>query len=201
MPHCTYRSRNEREFCQNTEVLLHCSIMSAIHKLPPGPDVPKRINVLVEIPKGSQNKYEYDHELHVVKLDRVLYSPLYYPGDYGFIPGTLGHDGDPLDALALVTFPTYPGTLIESRPIGMLEMIDSGENDAKILCVPANDIRYADTHDITDVPEPVRTAIAHFFQVYKELEGKHVQVVGWNDAAHAERAILDAIMRATDAAA
>ncbi len=175
--------------------------MNAIHRLPPGPDVPKRINVLVEIPKGSQNKYEYDHDLHVVKLDRVLYSPLYYPGDYGFVPATLGEDGDPLDALVLVTFPTYPGTLIESRPIGVLEMIDSGQNDAKVLCVPVHDIRYADTHDINDVPEPVRNEIAHFFQVYKELEGKHVQVVGWNDAAHAQRYILNAIIRATDAAA
>lgn len=158
-------------------------------RISPGSDVPHRINVLVEIPKGSQNKYEYDADLHVIKLDRVLYSPLYYPGDYGFIPGTIGPDGDPLDALVLVTYPTYPGTLIESRPVGMLEMIDGGEADDKILCVPIGDVRFDDTKDIHDVPQPMLNEIAHFFMIYKELEGKKVTVEAWKDAQAAKEVI------------
>ncbi len=161
--------------------------MKSVPPIPPGPDVPRVLNVLIEIPKGSQNKYEYDHELHIVKLDRVLFSPLYYPGDYGFIPQTLAPDGDPLDALVLVTFPTYPGTLIEVRPLGMLKMVDGGKSDNKLLCVPVNDIRFAETLTIEDVQGPILNEIEHFFTVYKHLEGKVVEVSGWDgiEAAHA----------------
>lgn len=168
----------------------------AIEKLTAGKGAPERVNVLVEIPKGSQNKYEYDHDLHVLKLDRVLFSPLHYPGDYGFVPGTLAEDGDPLDALVMVSFPTYPGTLIEARPIGMLDMIDGGKTDAKVLCVPENDIRFEGHKTIDDVPEPIRNEIAHFFEVYKHLEGKNVQVKGWRGTDAAMDVIRAAIERA-----
>ncbi len=161
----------------------------SLNQIPSGPNVPDVINVFVEIPKGSQNKYEYDKELNVLRLDRVLFSSTVYPGDYGFVPQTLGLDGDPLDALVFVTNPTYPGTLIEARPIGVMEMVDEGEVDDKILCVPVSDIRFANMKDIGDVDQPFLNEIAHFFAVYKELEGKKVEVRGWKDAAAAKAII------------
>jgi inorganic pyrophosphatase len=158
-----------------------------------GSDVPNKVNVIVEIPKGSQNKYEFDEKLHVFKLDRVLFSPFHYPGDYGIIPETLADDGDLLDALVLVTNPTYPGILIEARPIGLLELNDSGKLDDKILCVPHNDPRFAKTKDIDDVDSHVLKEIAHFFEVYKGLEGKKVEVLGWKGVREARKAILKAV--------
>ncbi len=158
----------------------------SINNIPPGPSVPDIINVFIEIPKGSQNKYEFDKELNVLRLDRVLFSSTVYPGDYGFIPQTLGLDGDPLDALVFVTNPTYPTTLIEARPIGVMEMVDDGEVDDKILCVPVNDVRFKGMQDIGDVDQPFLDEIAHFFAVYKQLEGKQVEVRGWKDAAAAK---------------
>jgi inorganic pyrophosphatase len=169
--------------------------MSPFHTLTPGPQVPERIHVLVEIPKGSQNKYEFDHELGILKLDRVLFSPLHYPGDYGFVPGTLAEDGDPLDALVLVTHATYPGTLIEARPIGMLEMIDGGAPDDKLLCVPVHDVRFDTMREVTDIQQPILNEIAHFFQVYKELEGKKVEIAGWKDRKAAEDVIRRCVIQ------
>jgi len=163
--------------------------MDVWHDIPIGKESPHTVNVIVEIPKGSQNKYEFDKEAGVFALDRVLFSPIHYPGDYGIIPQTLGEDRDPLDALVLVTHPTYPGILIESRPIGVLRMQDDGENDEKILCVPSQDIRLTSLNDITNVHEAVRQEIAHFFQVYKQLEDKTVKVGGWDDAEAAYEVI------------
>jgi inorganic pyrophosphatase len=165
------------------------------HNVSAGDNPPDEINVIVEIPKGSQNKYEYDKKSGLFALDRVLFSPMHYPGDYGIIPQTLGEDGDPLDALVLVTYPTYPGILIPARPIGALKMEDSGEGDDKILCVPVNDIRAGSLKNITDVFDPVRQEIGHFFEVYKQLEGKKVILGGWVDAESARQIISDAIMR------
>lgn len=165
------------------------------HDLSPGEQAPTHINVVVEIPKGSQNKYEFDKKLGVFALDRVLFSPMHYPGDYGLIPGTLAEDGDPLDALVLVTYPTYPGVIIDARPIGALKMQDGGENDDKVLCVPANDIRMADLKEITDVLDPIRQEIGHFFEVYKQLEGKKVQLGGWQGAKEARELITQSIKR------
>lgn len=161
----------------------------SINNIPPGPSAPDIINVFIEIPKGSQNKYEFDKELNVLRLDRVLFSSTVYPGDYGFVPQTLGLDGDPLDALVFVTNPTYPTTLIEARPIGVMEMVDDGEVDDKILCVPVNDVRFKTMQDIGDVDQPFLDEIAHFFAVYKQLEGKKVEVRGWKDAAAAKAII------------
>lgn len=165
------------------------------HDVESGPDIPDIINVIIEIPKGSQNKYEYDKKHNMMKLDRVLFSPFHYPGDYGIIPQTLSEDSDPLDALVLVTNPTYPGILIESRPIGLLQMKDQGELDDKIICVSINDPRYLHTTDISDIEDHYRSEIGHFFQVYKDLEGKKVEIIGWESSQKAKQVILDSIKR------
>ncbi len=167
------------------------------HDIEPGEYAPAIINVIVEIPKGSQNKYEYDKERNIIKLDRVLFSPLHYPGDYGIVPRTLADDGDPLDALVLLSNPTYPGVLVESIPIGLLRMIDSGTNDDKLLCVARYDPRYSNYKDISDVEEHILKEIAHFFQVYKDLEGKKVQVIGWKGADEARAVLINAISNYT----
>jgi inorganic pyrophosphatase len=155
--------------------------------------VPDQINVIVEIPKGSQNKYEYDKKNRIMKLDRVLFSPMHYPGDYGIIPKTLARDNDPLDALVLISYPTFPGILIEARPVGMLKMIDSGKEDDKILCVPVNDVRFSNIKDIKDIEKPILNEISHFFEAYKKLEGKKVKIAGWYNAKEAKKIILEAI--------
>ena len=165
------------------------------HDLPSGSNLPKEINVVIEIPKGSQNKYEFDKDLGVLKLDRVLFSPMHYPGDYGLIPQTLGEDGDPLDALVMVNFPTFPGTLITARPIGVLHMQDNGEGDDKILCVPVDDVRMESMTTVREIPSAVRAEIAHFFQVYKELEGKKVIIGGWDEVEAAHRIIQESVDR------
>ena len=142
-------------------------------------------DVVIEIPRGSRNKYEVDHDSGLIRLDRTLFTATQYPADYGFIPDTLGEDGDPLDALVLVLEPTFPGCLIRSRPIGMFRMRDEMGNDDKILCVAATDPRVAHLRDIEDVPEFDRLEIHHFFEVYKALEpGKKVETATWvNQAA------------------
>ena len=163
--------------------------------LSPGANLPDTFNVVVEIPSGSQNKYEYDPELGTFKLDRVLFSPMHYPGDYGFVPQTLFTDGDPVDALVLVTFPTSPGIVIEVRPIGVLHFVDDGEEDHKLLCVPVKDVRYKDMKSIHDIKEPYLNEIAHFFKVYKELEGKTVEVNGWHGVDEAKAILLESAQR------
>lgn len=168
------------------------------HDIGPGKEAPDKITVVVEIPKGSQNKYEYDKERGVFKLDRVLFSPIHYPGDYGLIPQTLGEDSDPLDALVMVSYSTYPGILIDARPIGVLHMQDNGEVDDKILCVPLYDTRLQHLEDATDIQEPIRAEIAHFFEVYKQLEGKKVKLGGWDTAEVARAIITDSITRYRD---
>lgn len=164
-----------------------------LNKINPGTQ--EKVNVLVEIPKGSQNKYEFDKELGAFKLDRVLFSPLHYPGDYGFIPQTLAEDGDPLDALIMVSLRTFPGCVIESRPIGMLKLLDSGKEDSKILCVPTNDPRLEHYKDINNISKRILDEIGHFFRVYKELEGKKVKIIGWKNAAAAKKKIVECIKR------
>jgi len=168
-------------------------IMDLWHDIETGPKVPSIINVIVEIPKGSQNKYEYDKKNNIIKLDRVLFSPLYYPGDYGIIPQTYAEDGDPLDALVLVTNPTFPGVLIEARPVGLLRMKDSNKIDNKILCVAKDDPRYNGVRDISDLEKHHLKEIAHFFQVYKQLEGKKVEIVGWKNTENAKCVVKNSI--------
>ena len=144
-------------------------------------------DVLIEIPRGSRNKYEVDHVSGRIRLDRTLFTATQYPADYGFIEGTLGEDGDPLDALVLVSEPTFPGCLIRSRPIGMFRMTDEKGGDDKVLCVPAGDSRQEKVRELEDVPEYYRLEIDHFFRIYKDLEpGKSVSGAGWADRVAAE---------------
>jgi inorganic pyrophosphatase len=149
------------------------------------------VNVIVEIPRDSHNKYEFDHETNQIKLDRHLVVSMGYPAEYGFIPDTLGGDGDPLDVLVLTEYPTFPGCRIESRVLGMCIMTDENGEDAKLIAVPAYDPEWKSAADIDDVPKNVKDRIAHFFTVYKDLdEGKWVKVENWvgRDAALAELA-------------
>ncbi|MEZ4634176.1 MAG: inorganic diphosphatase [Caldilineaceae bacterium] len=157
-------------------------------QLSTGPNAPELVYAIVESPKGSRNKYEYHKEHGVLFLDRVLYSSLHYPGDYGLIPRTFCEDGDPLDVLVMVTEPTFPGCVIRARPIGLFRMLDRGEEDFKILAVADNDPLHGEYHDIKDIPKHYLDEVRHFFQVYKDLEGSSVDVLGWEDvnAAKAE---------------
>lgn len=157
--------------------------------LEPGPNIPDVIYVIVEISKGSRNKYEYGKELGVIKLDRVLFSSLHYPGDYGLIPRTLYDDGDPLDVLVMVNEPTFPGCIIEARPIGLFKMLDQGVADDKVLAVPARDPLFDDYQDIKDIPQHFLREVAHFFEVYKDLEGKRAKPIGWEGATVAKAEI------------
>src|SRR5882724_7217184 len=146
--------------------------------LPTGEHAPDEVNAVIEIPRGQTNKYEYDKELHVFRPDRNLYSPVHYPGDYGFIPSTLADDGDPLDVLVLVDAPSFSGCVMEVRPIGMLEMLDQGLGDEKVLCVGKNNPRYKDVWNSTDIYPRMVREITHLFSIYKYLEGKRVEVKG-----------------------
>jgi inorganic pyrophosphatase len=159
------------------------------------------LDVVIEIPMGSRNKYEMDHELGRIRLDRTLFTATQYPADYGFVPETLAEDGDPLDALVLVEQPTFPGCQIAVRPVAVFWMHDERGPDAKLLCVPAHDPRWAPLRDLGDVPRHVLSEIGHFFNVYKDLEpGKSVSVRGWEDRAMAEQVTREAVERYRPAA-
>ena len=147
--------------------------------------------MIVEIPKNSTNKIEYDIELGVFRLDRSLYSPMHYPGDYGFIPGTLAGDGDPMDVLALMPEPTFTGCLIEIRPVGVLNMEDDKGGDQKILAVPTRNPRFDQIHTMDQVFPHVRREIEHFFEIYKELEDKVTRMQGWGGPMEARQAIQE----------
>ena len=157
--------------------------------LPIGEGAPDEINAVIEIPRGQTNKYEYDKQLHVFRLDRNLYSPVHYPGDYGFIPSTLSEDGDPLDVLVLVDAPSFPGCVMTVRPIGMLEMVDQGKGDEKILAVGMNNPIYRDVRDYSEVYPHLLREIEHFFTIYKELEAKTTTIVGWENRDRARDVI------------
>jgi inorganic pyrophosphatase len=133
----------------------------------------------VEIPKGSRNKYEYDHERDCIVLDRFLFSSMVYPTDYGFVPDTLGLDGDPLDVMVCVSEPTFPGCMIDVKPIALFRMEDDKGVDDKVLAVPLQDPAWNHLEELDDLPDQLRQEIAHFFSVYKDLEQKKVKVDGW----------------------
>lgn len=152
-----------------------------LHEIPIGPLAPNEVNCIVEIPKGSSNKYEYDPDFGVMKLDRVLYSPLHYPCDYGMVPSTKYLDGDPLDVLILISQATFPGCLVRMRPIGVLMMEDDKGPDEKVLGVAAGDPRFRDARTLADVGDHLLAELIHFFEVYKTLEHKAVEVLGWKD--------------------
>ena len=144
-------------------------------------------DVVIEIPRGSRNKYEVDHETGRVYLDRVLFTSFVYPADYGYIEHTLGLAGDPVDVLVLLEFPLFPGVGVSVRPVGVFNMRDEAGIDSKIIAVPAKDPRWAHIQQIEDVPEQTRKEIEHFFEHYKDLEpGKWVKTEGWGSASEAE---------------
>ncbi|WP_332898336.1 MULTISPECIES: inorganic diphosphatase [unclassified Haladaptatus] len=160
-----------------------------------GPNSPEVINVVVECLKGERNKYEYDKDIPGVVLDRVLHSNVHYPSDYGFIPRSYYDDEDPFDALVLVEDATFPGCIIEARPVALMKMDDDGEQDDKVIAVPNEDPRFDHIEDLEDIPNQLREEIDEFFSTYKNLEkGKEVTTQGWED----KQAAYDAIEHARD---
>lgn len=158
-------------------------------------------DIVVEIPKGQRNKYEVDHDSGRIRLDRMLFTAMTYPADYGYIENTLGEDGDPLDALILLEEPTFPGCLVRSRAIALFEMTDENGPDAKVIAVPVSDPRYSHLQGLQDLPTFQKEAIQHFFQEYKVLElDKSVSGFAWSDRAGAEAEINAAVVRATKSA-
>jgi inorganic pyrophosphatase len=154
------------------------------------------VTMVVEVPKGSRNKYEMDHGTGEIFLDRMLFTATRYPADYGFVPDTIAADGDPLDALALVTEPTFPGCRIRIRPLGLFLMEDQGQADHKILGVPDGDPLWADARDLDDVPPHLLRELEHFFSVYKDLENKKTATRGWRPAAEAMATVREAQLAA-----
>ncbi len=163
--------------------------MTNFKDLPIGNQFPRIVNAIVEIPKGSRNKYEYDVELGIFKLDRVLYSSMVYPEAYGFVPNTLWDDGDPLDIFIFIDQPLTTGVLVEVKPIGILRMRDEKGSDDKVLSVAIGDPTYGSIHDVKDVPKHLLIEIEHFFVNYKKLEGKHVESFGWDNVLVALEAV------------
>ncbi len=165
--------------------------MNLWHDVTLGDDAPNEINVIIEIPKGSNNKYEVDKDTGLIKLDRANYTSAAYPFDYGFVPRTLWDDGDPLDVVVLTTYPLSPGILVAVRPVAMMDMIDSGEGDAKIIAVPVDDKRWDDVQDLADLNKHTLKEYQHFFETYKNLKGKPavVEIRGIQGKAEAMAAI------------
>ncbi len=163
------------------------------HDLPTGADAPAVVNAIIEIPTNTRNKYELDKDHGIFRLDRVLASAVHYPGDYGFIPRTLGDDGDPLDVLVITTIPVFTGCLVECRPIGLFHLIDRGKADEKILAVPVSDPYSEGINELDDIPQHTLKEIEHFFQVYKDLEGVTTRTRGFEGAEEARELIKEAV--------
>ncbi len=166
--------------------------MPNLKDLPVGKNFPDEIYAIVEIPEASRNKYEYDSDLQVFRLDRTLYSAVHYPTAYGFIPGTFYDDGDPLDVLIVASQPLHIGVLVETRPVGVLRMQDDKGQDDKILSVAIHDEHYKDVSLLEQMPHHLLVEIEHFFSTYKHLEGKSVRSFGWEPAEFAKSAIRHA---------
>lgn len=160
--------------------------MNLWHEINPGNQ--NEINVIIEIPKGSKNKYEIDKETGLIALDRVAHTSQDFPFDYGFVPQTLWEDGDPLDVVVLTTHPLHPGVLVKVRPVAILNMIDSGDSDAKIIAVPTSDPRFEDIKDLADINKHTLKEIEHFYQTYKKLQKKEVETKGYEGESKAREA-------------
>lgn len=171
----------------------------SLEQVPTGRDVPHDINVIIEIPMNSEPvKYEVDKNSGAIFVDRILTTPMRYPCNYGYVPHTLCGDGDPLDVLVMMPMPLLPGSVINCRPIGMLEMTDEAGTDEKLIAVPSNKISplYRDVETVRALPALIRDQIAHFFEHYKDLEkGKWVKIEGWHGPQDARRAVLDGVER------
>lgn len=163
--------------------------MNILHDIPAGEG--KKINVIIEIPKGSKNKYEIDKKTGLIALDRVAHTAQDFPFDYGFVPQTLWHDGDPLDVVVLTTYPLYPGILVRVRPVAIMAMIDSGEGDDKIIAVPTDDPRWNDVQDLADLNPHTLREIEHFYSTYKKLQNKEVIVKDFKGKKDAEKAFIE----------
>jgi inorganic pyrophosphatase len=162
--------------------------MNLLHDIPAGTaDV---MNVIIEIPKFSKNKYEIDKETGLIALDRVMHTGQDYPFDYGFVPQTLFDDGDALDVVLLTTYPLAPGILVKARPVAIMEMIDGGERDDKVVAVPVDDPRFDDITDLDSLNKHFVKEMTHFFETYKKLQKKEVQVGAWHGAAEAKAAFV-----------
>ena len=158
----------------------------------------KTFDVLIEIPKGSRNKYEYDFALKKIRYDRMIFSSMMYPADYGFVPETLALDGDPLDVLVLVTEATFPGCVMEVKPIGVFHMTDEKGPDEKVICVPVSDPIWNKINDLSELNPHLIKEIEHFFKVYKDLEKKKVDVGGWGEQQEAREIVAKCIQRFKD---
>lgn len=167
--------------------------MNLLHDLNPGEKVPKVINVIIEIPRGSKNKYEIDKETGLIKLDRAMRTAQDYPFDYGFMPRSYWEDGDALDVVVLTTYPLHPGILVEARPVGIMKMIDGGDSDDKIISVPKDDPRWDNVKDLKDVNPYTLKEIRHFFETYKVIENKKVEISGFGGKDKAYQAIEKSI--------
>lgn len=165
--------------------------MNLLHDIEPGTS--EKMNVIVEIPRGSKNKYEIDKETGMIALDRVMHTAQDYPFDYGFVPQTLWDDGDALDVLLLTTHPLAPGILVHARPVAVLKMVDGGESDDKIIAVPTEDPRFAEVKDLGDVNKHTLKEIEHFFATYKKIQNKEVETNGFEDAQAAREAFDRAV--------
>jgi inorganic pyrophosphatase len=167
----------------------------AYKDVPVGDKAPDVLNVVIEIPRGTSNKYEYDEELDEILLDRVLHSPMFYPTEYGFIPGTRSEDGDHLDIMVIATYPTFPGCVLKARPVAVLDMEDEEGVDPKILAVAAKDPHMHGITEMDDVNEHLRKEIGHFFEAYKTLEDKWAKVKGWRGREAALEMIRESQVR------
>jgi len=167
--------------------------MSLIDTLSLGKEAPEKFNVVIEMPRGSSNKYELDKDTGMITLDRVFYSPMHCPLDYGFLPQTHWHDGDPLDALVLTTYPLFPGVVAEVRPIGLLRMTDNGEKDEKIIAVATGDPRFEEYKDISDLSGHLKRELKHFYEEYKNLEGKKVTVLAIENKKAAKKVVQEGV--------
>ncbi len=158
-----------------------------------GENAPEEVNVVIEIPQGCGNKYEYDKDMGMIVLDRVQPTTMRQPYDYGFIPRTLSDDGDPLDALIVIDEALYPEVVVPCRVIGALKMVDDGDQDEKLICVAADDKNYAHVHSLEDLGEHFQKKVTHFFEHYKDLQNKEVEITGWGDVDEAHEITKTAI--------
>ena len=167
--------------------------MNLWHDLTLGENAPEQFRVIIEIPKGSKNKYEIDKETGLIKLDRAMKTAQDYPFDYGFAPQTLWEDNDPLDVILLSTYPLHPGIMVDVRPVAVMRMIDGGEGDDKIIAVPVNDPRWEEVKDLQDINKHTVKEIQHFFETYKQIENKVVEISGWEGRESAIEAVKKSV--------
>ncbi|MFW5884816.1 MAG: inorganic diphosphatase [Patescibacteria group bacterium] len=167
--------------------------MNLWHDLELGKEAPEKFNIIIEVPRGSKNKYEIDKKTGLIKLDRAMKTSQDYPFDYGFAPKTLWEDDDPLDVVVFSTYPLFPNILVEVRPVGVMRMIDDGEGDDKILAVPVKDPRWEEVLDLQDLNKHNLKEIKHFFETYKQIEDKKVEISGFEGAKEAKEAVEKSI--------